>query len=460
MQNVELNISLDNAKAKSEKISVKEKIAFGLGDAGCAFAMTTVFQYLMYFYTDVFGIGIAAVGTLFLVARIWDAINDPLIGGLIDKCNPKHGKYKSHLLYGCIPLAAFSILCFAGPNLPQSGKLIYAYVTYIAIGMLYTYVNTSYSSLTSVITDSPSERTSITTYRMYIACIANVLLSLAVPVMIQYFGKNSTVTGYKIATLIFAVLSVTLFLITFFTCKERIKIPVEKIKFKEIFKTVVSNKPLLLLCLIFVIVFTNLSISASVGFYYIKYNVVREDLTNIFLLLINLPGLVSLAVMPYLAEKIGKKNLLIVSTIISMIGLLGLYFVPANSLTMVFISRSIAGFGATLIMGLIWIMVPDTIDYGEYKTGNRLAGVTYAAVGFFFKIGTALAGIIPGFILSKAGYIPNIVQTQTALNGIKFTLSGVPFILFALALIPMFLYKLDNKECERIASVLRKKRID
>ena len=194
--------------------------------------------------------------------------------------------------------------------------------------------------------------------------------------------------------------------------------------------------------------------------YYIKYNVGREDLTSIFILFTSLPGLISLAIMPYLVKKVGKKQLLILGTIVSMIGLAGLYIFSAKGLFLVFASRFVAGFGATLIMALIWDMVPDTIDYGEYTTGKRLAAINNAAVGFFFKIGTALAGIIPGFILDRAGYVPNTVQTPQALDAIKFTLAGVPFIFFVIALIPMFIYKLDNKECERIANDLKGRRLN
>ena len=460
MNNLDVKADFIDQKLGSSKLTVKEKVSYGLGDAGCAFAMTTVYQYLMFFYTDVFGISIAAVGTLFLVARIWDAVNDPIIGGMIDKSNPKRGKYRSPLFYGCIPLATFSILCFTAPDLSQTGKLVYAYITYIGAGMLYTYVNTSYSSLTSVMTDSPSERTSITTYRMYIACIGNVLLSIGLPMMVAYFGKESAGKGYQIAAIVFAGISVLLFLTTYFNCKERVRIPSEKVSFKDMFRTVVSNKPLLLLCLIFIVVFNNVTISTSVGMYYIKYNVGREDLTSIFILFTSLPGLISLAIMPYLVKKVGKKQLLILGTIVSMIGLAGLYIFSAKGLFLVFASRFVAGFGATLIMALIWDMVPDTIDYGEYTTGKRLAAINNAAVGFFFKIGTALAGIIPGFILDRAGYVPNTVQTPQALDAIKFTLAGVPFIFFVIALIPMFIYKLDNKECERIANGLKGRRLN
>ncbi len=443
------------------KLRKTEKVGYALGDMGCAFAMTTINTYLMYFYTDIFGISVGAVGTLFLVARIWDAINDPIIGNWIDKSNFKKGKYKTFILYGCVPLAVFSILCFTAPNLSATWKLVYAYITYIGAGMLYTLVNTSYSSLSSVMTEDPEERTSLTAVRMYLANIGNILLSVGVPMLAVFFGKKSMGTGYRITAVIFAGMSVVLFLITYFSTKERIKVvqSEEKVNLKAMVSAMISNKPLLLLCLVFIVAFTNVSISTAVGTYYIKYNMGREDLTGIFILFTSLPGIISLAMIPYFSKKIGKKKLLFVSYIISIIGLGGMYAAPVTSIIAVFGFRFIAGFGATLIMGLIWNMAPDVIDYGEYVSGRRLGAVTYAIIGFFFKLGNAMAGMIPGVILELTGYVPNVEQTARSLAGIKFTLIGVPIILSILVLVPIYFYKLDNKETMRIAEVLHDRRL-
>lgn len=443
-----------------EKLSMKEKIGYAFGDVGCAFAMTTICTYLMYFYTDVFGISVGAVGTLFLVARIWDAVNDPIIGTWIEKSNLKKGKYKPFILYGCIPLALFSVLCFTAPDLSYTGKLIYAYITYIGAGMLYTLVNTSYSSLSSVMTEDPVDRTSLTAVRMYLANIGGIFIALGVPLLAAYLGRKSIGTGYMLTAVIFAGISVLLFIITHRTCKERIKVntPPEDITVKSMVKAMVNNKPLIMLCIIFVVTFTNVSISSAVGTYYIKYNVGREDLTGIFLMLTNIAGLFSLAVIPYFSSKIGKKNLLLAAHIISIIGLIAMFLIPASNLLLVFTTRLIVGFGATMIMGLIWNMAPDVIDYGEYHNGQRMGGIIYAIIGFFFKLGNALAGIIPGIILSIAGYAPNIQQTPSALFGIQFTMIGVPLILSILVLIPIALYKLNNKQIYKIAEELHNRR--
>lgn len=442
------------------KLRKTEKVGYALGDVGCAFAMTTINTYLMYFYTDVFGINVGAVGTLFLVARIWDAFNDPIIGNWIDKSKFKKGKYRTCILYGCVPLAIFSVLCFSAPNLSPTWKLIYAYITYIGAGMLYTLVNTSYSSLSSVMTEDPVERTTLTAVRMYLANIGNMMLSVGVPMLAAFFGKKSMGTGYRITAFIFAGMSVVLFLFTYFSTKERIKVDQseEKVTLKVMVSAMLSNKPLLLLCLVFIVTFTNVSISSAVGTYYIKYNVGRADLTGIFILFSNLPGVISLALIPYFSVKIGKKKLLFISYIVSIAGLAGMFLAPVSNLIAVFSFRFIAGFGATLIMGLIWNMAPDVIDYGEYVSGQRLGAVTYAIIGFFFKLGNALAGIIPGIILGMTGYVANVEQTERSLAGIKFTLVGVPIILSLLVLIPIYFYRLDNKETLRIAGILHERR--
>lgn len=444
------------------KLQWKERIGYGLGDMGCAFAMTTVNTYIMYFYTDIFGISIGAVGTLFLVARIWDAINDPMIGGMIDKSHFKSGKYKPFILSGAVPLAIFSVLCFSAPELSDTGKLIYAYVTYIGLGMLYTLVNTAYSSLSSLMTDDPTEMTKLTVTRMYMSNIGNILLSVGVPVLAVALSTGGDLgKGYRNAAIIFAIGSVILLLTTYFSSKERLKSTAtsgEKVTIKEMILTVFKNKPLLLLCLIFVITFTNVTLSTSVGMYYIKYNAGREDLASIFILLTSLPGLISMAMIPHFTKSISKKGLLSVATIISMLGLLMMNFTTPTNIAMLFIGRAVAGFGATMIMGLVWSMIPDTIDYGEYLSGKRLGAITYAAIGFFFKLGNALAGIIPGIILTNAGYVANAQQTQSSLDAIRFTLFVIPFLLFAGMLVLNYLYPLTNKEIYRISSILKERR--
>lgn len=434
---------------KDGVVSLKEKIGYATGDLACNLIFQMISFFLLYFYTDVFGISAAATSTLFLLARLWDAINDPIMGGIVDKTQTKWGKFRPYLLWGAIPFAIISVLCFTAPALSGTGKLIYAYITYISLGMIYTFVNVPYSALTSSMSQDESERAKISAVRMFFAIIGGLIVAIGVPQLTRVLGGGNEAKAYQQTMIIFAVLGAILLMVSFATTKERYTAKSNNSKFslnnlKELLK---ANRPLQILCLAFTIHFGNNAITGAVGMYFFKYNMNAPDLLSTYMGAGIVTMLVALLFTPLLLKKMEKKNILILGTVISLFKYAVMY---SSSVSVILTGTVIGSIGAGLAVGVLWGLIPDTIEYGEYKTGIRAEGITYAVVGFFFKLGMALGGLIPGFVLQWTGYVPETVQTGTALFGIQTLMSTIPIVLTIIFVIVMRFYKLDSKTYNKI----------
>ncbi|WP_400247109.1 glycoside-pentoside-hexuronide (GPH):cation symporter [Niallia sp. JL1B1071] len=441
------------------KIRTKEKLGYATGDLACNFIYQTVSSYLLFFYTDVFGITAAAAGLMFLIVRFIDAVLDPFIGTLVDKTNTKYGRFRPYLLYGAFPFAGVAILCFTTPGFSDPMKLVYAYVTYILLSITYSVINIPYTALTSAITQDNKEVVSLTSYRMLFSNTGGLIVSFGVPLLAGIFTNltGTTSTGWQITMSIMGIVGAFLLIYSFYNTKERVPIShkeEDKITFKDIFIQLKSNRPLLIVCLFFILNFGVNSIVNSVGIYYVTYNVGRPELVKWYGLLGTLPALILMPLMPMMYKWMGKKKLLFTALSCKAIGLIALFVVPASMVPLVFASRAIAAIGTITAGGFTWALIPETIDYGEYKTGKRASGVIYALVGFFFKFGMAIGGIIPGLILANFGYVSNQIQTATALHGILITMTIIPAVFVLIELFAIYFYNLDEKEHKRVLSAL------
>lgn len=253
------------------------------------------------------------------------------------------------------------------------------------------------------------------------------------------------------------ILGALLLIFCFLNTKERVQIDHSedaKINVKDIFIQLKSNRPLVIICMFFILNFGVNSIVNSVGIYYVTYNVARPDLVKWYGLMGTLPALILMPLMPSMYKWMGKKKLLFTALSLKAIGLIALFVIPATMVPLVFAGRLIAALGTITAGAFTWALIPETIDYGQYKTGKRASGVIYALVGFFFKFGMAIGGIVPGLILAKFGYVANHAQTETALHGILITMTAIPVIFVIIELVAIFFYNLDEKEHKRVLSEL------
>ncbi len=448
------------------KFSNRDKIGYAFGDLGCGAFFMFVSSYLMLFYTDILGISAAAVGTLFIVARIWDAVNDPIMGIIVDKNkHTEHGKFKPYIVRYGIPMSLVGILAFTAiPGIPDNMKIVYAYVTYIAFGMLYTAVNIPYGSLASVMTSDPNERTALSTFRSVGSLAANLIVMLLVPKIIFTDGVV-TASGFFKCAVIFALISSVSYLITFRLTTERIVYKADeknKVSVGNTIKILVKNRAFIGVTLasftMLVAMFTGTSLNAYLY---------KEYFHNASL--ISLGGVAALlptfAILPFvgtIVKKVGKKEAAIGGSLLGMVVYLMLFIMPITN-PYIFIGLTmISGLGTGLVNALIWALVADVIDYQEYLSGERCEGIVYSSYSLCRKLSQAISGGVGGFALGFLGYESGVaMQAESVGIGVKNIICGANFIGLGLtALILMFVYNLSKNKLVEVNEVLNKKRVE
>lgn len=436
-----------------------EKVGYALGDLACNLIFTTVSMFLMYFYTDVYGLTPIAVSILFLIARVWDGINDPIMGVIVDRTNTKYGKFRPYFLYGAIPFAIVAILCFTVPNFSPTGKLIYAYITYISLGMVYTLVNVPYGALTSALTEDSAERANLSVIRMFFATVGSLIVAFGVPLLTNKLGGGDMVKGYQQTMVIYGIAGALILFFTFATTKERYTVPptTEKAGFKDIILLLKENKALSILSLVFILMFGVMSIGSAVSIYFFDYVVERPDLFPMFNLIGTLAQVIGYLLLPLMLKKLDKVSTVFWLTVATLIFPASMMFLGKEHIVLLFILRIIHGLSYSST-GLMWSLVPDTIEYGELKTGKRREGIVYSIIGFFFKFGMALGGLIPGFVLSMTGYVAKAQQSPEAIMGIRALNGIIPIILTIGMLVLIKKYPLTESKYKEVIQELHKRK--
>lgn len=464
------------------KLSWLQRIGFGAGDMAQNLIYQTVSIWLLFFYTNVFGLKPASAAMMFLVVRLVDVLWDPVVGALVDKGNPKWGKYRSWLILGGIPLSGLAILCFWNGF---SGSLLYAYLTYVTMSMCYTLVNVPYGALNSSLTRDTHEITVLTSTRMFMANLGALIVK-SLPLVIAIFapkaynattGKEEAITNtpdaagaWFITMTIFAVAGMALLLFCFAQCKERVVMDAkeaENVKVSDLWMEFVRNKPLRVLAFFFVTAFAMMSVGNAADAYFMSYNVGATPLmTTAFMWLGTIPAFIFMPLVPAIKKAIGKKGMFYLFLGVAIVGMLMMYtFVQIPALKSNFILLCVAQFvkstGIIVATGYMWALVPEVVSYGEYTTGRRIAGIVNALTGIFFKAGMALGGVVPGLVLAWVGFDANLpVQTPLAEQGILWLVCVIPALLLLLAMWIISKYELEddvidkiNKEIESRATV-------
>lgn len=445
--------------SNGQRLSVVEKAGYGLGDCAANFIFQTMVMFQLAFYTDTFGITAAAAGTLLVVVRVWDAIFDPIMGVVADRTNTKWGKFRPWVLWTAVPFGIMGFLTFMTPDLSPSGKLLYAYGTYIVLMMVYSANNLPYSALSGVMTGDMAERTSLSSYRFVFAMIAQLVIQgLALP-MVQYFGQGNNARGYQLTMAVFSVLAVLFFFVTFATTTERIQPPPgQKASVKQHFADLLKNGPWLVMFVVTLVLFITLSMRGSVVLYYFTYYVNRQDLFSWFNVLGTSATIIGVMFSKSLAQRFGKRNVFIGGLAGTALFCLPFLVLPPSATTAMFVSEILRQLVYGFTIPLLWAMMADVADYSEWRTGRRATGIVFSAIVFALKAGLGFGGAITGFVLSLYGYVPNVAQTATALNGIRYTISIFPAVTFATCAACLCFYVID-KACEtRMADELAERR--
>ncbi len=464
-----------------QRLSVVEKVGYGLGDTAANFIFQTMVMFQLAFYTDTFGITAAAAGTLLVVVRVWDAIFDPVMGVVADRTNTRWGKYRPWVLWTAVPFGVMGFLAFVTPDLGPGGKLAYAYITYIALMMVYSANNLPYSALSGVMTGDLGERTSLSSYRFVCAMFAQLIIQgLALP-MVHHFGQGDNTKGYQVTIGIFSALAVVLFFITFATTRERIQPPPDqKAPISQHFADLLRNGPWLAMFVLTLVLFITLSMRGSVVPYYFNYYADKASLARLlagfgahvsdeaavvslafsaFNVLGTLATIVAIFFSKSLATRFGKRNVFIAGLGGTIVFTAIFALLPPTAVTAMFVSEILRQFAYGFTIPLLWAMMADVADYSEWKTGRRATAIVFSAIVFALKAGLGFGGAITGFVLSLYGYVPNVVQRGGALDGIRLTMSIFPAITFAICAACLFFYAIDKKTEIEMTTELAERRL-
>lgn len=434
-----LNLKKDGA-SKTTKLPLKRVLAFASTDTAGNLLYCTLTSYIMYFYTDVFGISIAATGMILLIARVVDALDAPIWGVIIDHTRTKWGQSRPYWLWLSIPFGASVFIAFLVPDISTGGKTIYALVTYILAGIIYTGISASMSSALPNLTYDSDERVRLNSWRSNGGMIGYLITaSFALP-LIDFFGQGNDKLGFSITVGIFAVAAVLLLLFAFSGTREISTTQKTKsISVRESFRAVKGNWPWITLVLVFILYWLGNTARASTVIYYSEYNLGNKNLASILNGLV-VVQMISITVLPYLVKRLIKSHTQIIGLSLAALGQILIGF-AGSDITMIIIGWTVASLGTGIAVTLPFAMLSDTVDYGEWKNGVRASGfLTAVGISFCIKLGSGLGSFIPSLILGAAGYVANTEQTPDSLAAIKFCFTWLPAIFFALGAIIMFKY--------------------
>ncbi|MCH4009229.1 MFS transporter [Companilactobacillus sp.] len=427
-----------------------ERFSYSLSDFACNLSFQMISTYLMIFYTDTFGISAAAVGTLFFAARFVDAIDGPFWGIMIDHTHTKWGKSRPYWLWFSIPFAIFSVLVFTTPNLGPTGKIIWAYVTYIGVDVLYSAVNIPITSILPSLTTNPQERITLSTIRQFMGTAGATLITGITLGMVAFFGDGSTTSahGWFIWALIVAIVVAIIFAVVFLNTHERVqtKSTRQSVPIKESLKALKKNWPWVIVIFINFIYWLGMQTRSQVTVYFFKYNMHDAGLASLILSL-QIVALVAVVLTPFTSKHIGKRNTMLAGMVLAVVGQL-LLSVGANNLSvpMIIFATVIGYLGTGYVSGLIAVMLADAVDYGEWKNGVRAEGIVTSFSSFSAKLGMGIGGVITGWILTASGYVANKTQTAAALHGIEMNYIWVPLLGFGLSAVALLFYHVDKVE--------------
>lgn len=443
------------------KLNWTQRIGFGAGDLAQNLIFQVTCTYLTFFYTDIYGLDAMAVALMFLVGNIANTIWDPIAGTIIDKSNPKWGKYRSYLIYGGIPLSISAIFCFYDGFKPS---LVYAYVTYIAMTLLYTYINIPYGALNSSLTRDTDEITILTSVRMFMANVGGLAVNSGLPLVIGLFALTSgdelpkDSHAWFVTMSIYAVVGLALLLFCFSQCKERVVMDAkasEDVKVSDLVMEFVNNRPLRIIAFFFITAFAMLSIGNAAGAYFINSNMhgTAGELA-MFMALGSAPSFIFMPFVPAIKKAIGKKNMFYAFLGCAIIGMAMLYFIAkmdSPSMMLIYIAQFIKSTGVIVATGYMWALVPEVISYGEWKSGKRIAGIVNALTGLFFKAGMTMGGFVTPLVLGYVAYnSESIQQTPLAEEGILWLVCVIPAALLLLAMFIISRYELTDERIDQI----------
>jgi len=449
----------NRGNAADKHVTLGVKVGYGVGDLGANLVFQTVMIFLLFYFTDVFGIAASIAGTIFLVSKVWDGVSDPVMGYISDRTNTRWGKKRPYLLFGAPFLGITFFLLFASPPIPEDWKPAYALVLFLLVCTLYTVVNIPYGALTASITLDTNERSSITGYRVFCAIFGTLIVAGATKPLISCF--SSQVTGFRVTIGIYCIFVVVLTLVTFFSVRETDNKTVqEQYKLTDIVQVIKSNPPFILLSIGMTMHLAAVGILAAMVNYYFKYTMDNESFTTIALLCIFVSAALSVPFWVFIAKKLSKRASFNLGMGLLALMLIAIYFIRDLNLAIIIPTFILAGIGISTIYFSPIAMIPDTVEYSQWKIGLRREGILYGFFYFGQKLAAALAGFIAGHGLGIIGFEPNRIQPGEVLEGIRVITTFVPIVLIIVGIIFISFYPIDEALHRKIVREIQERQQD
>ena len=457
----------------TEKIHLKEKVAYGFGDFASSMFWKLFSMFLMIFYTDVVELSPASVGTMFLLTRLWDGLNDPIMGIIADRTSTSKGKFRPYLLWVAIPFALVGIMTFSTPDLGPSGKLMYAYLTYTLMMMVYTAINVPYSSLMGVMTSDSQERTSLASFRFIGAYSGGIFMTATVPYLLDYFkdGGATEAQSYQYTVAVYAVIAAVFFIMTYAGTRERVKPLREKSSIWTDLKDLGKNTQwfIMLGAGIAMLIFNSLRDGSIM--YYFKYfvkdqnvnyfgDVSWDKLAGAYMTVWLVTNLIGVLLTKPVSARFGKKATFIGAMLIGSVFSVIFYWVDPNDIGMIFGLNVIMGLASGIVLPLVWSMYADIADFSEWKTGRRATGLVFSSSSMSQKMGWTLGGAVTGWLLAAYGFEANMDQTEESLKGIRLMITLYPAAGALISALLLTFYKLNDRYMDKIIRELAEKRIE
>jgi GPH family glycoside/pentoside/hexuronide:cation symporter len=463
-------------QSQTNKLPFREMLAFGCGDFASVLYWQTFMRYLPYYYTEVFGITAGALATMLLISRIWDGVNDPIIGMLADRTESRWGKFRPYILYGCVPFAILGVLTFTTPGFGLTGKLIWAYLTYNGLMMLYTTVNIPYTALMGVMTSNPVERTRLSSIKFIFAFTAGMVISATLlPMVSALGGDRNPQLGWQLAFAVVGVVAVGFFLITVFGTKERIKPAPEANTsvLRDLRFLVTNNAWVLLLCTTLTWILF-IAVRSSVSAHYFKYFLYNgspdtplqflgrsfslDVLLSSFNTLGQAASVAGVLVTSLVASRFPKKGLFIALFLLQIANYTAYLFLQPGQLGLIFTLEIVGSFFGAPLPVLMWAMYADTADYGEWKSGRRTTALVFSASTMSQKFGWAIAAFIAFQLLQFVGFQANVIPSDAVKGSLVRLMSIYPAILGLVSIVIFLFYPLSEKRMAEINADLKARR--
>ncbi|HDQ45124.1 MAG TPA: MFS transporter [bacterium] len=456
------------------KLAMREKLAYGFGDLASVLYWQTFMLYFTFFYTDVFLIPASAAATMFLVSRIWDGVNDPLMGLIADRTQTRWGKFRPYLLWLCLPFAIAGVLAFTVPDFGMTGKLIWAYATFILIMMLYTAINIPYTALLGVISPDSAERTTVSSVKFIFAFSAGIIVSATLLPMVKAFGGGNDARGWQLSFVVYGIAAIVFFLIAFLGTKERVQPPKSQVhSIKKDLYELVTNKPWLILLATTITFILFVAVRSSVTAHYFKYVIGSQELSLPFLKSREYPfetlvsafntigqiaSLIGVLMVSWFAKKVGKKKAFIFIFLVAIVSTAAFFFMRADQLPLIFLFQITGSLTGGPLSVLIWAMYADTADYAEWKRGRRATGLVFSASTMSQKFGWAFGAFVALNLMSQVGFEPNQEQTAESLKGLILLFSLIPAGMGVISTLLVLIYPLNERKVAEITTELQERR--